>query len=1689
MQKKWFLRRLTGLLLIVCLTLAALLPVNAKADSIQNTMASRYSQALSISGRSSFYKYCSMAVRYQLIAHGIFASDPGGLGAGKNAASWFSGKTTTSGGYNITYTAGSGGYNALNSASSNGSKNGFYVVSYTSKSDDTNGHVQLVYLSNGNVYFCDSYTYNGQPEGYCHVFNYSTFCSRMAVYYPSVTGVAYLSNGSPVPTNSDPIGVLDSITASNHTITIRGWAFDPDTPSQSIVIHVYIGRTPSADNLVPDAQFTANTSRPDVNNAYGISGNHGFSLTIPTLLSGSQTVHLYAINTSSGNNPEFAAQTVTIGTALGTPENAEQLDVLGNGCDWSIRPALAPQMSLTVEGGSSAENTRIILEPWSNLQYQTVNLSRLSSGNAYRHIITANHSNSVYDLNCGYKNFGNLLQHSRNDGYNQMWYFVSLGDNLYKIVNVLTGECIDLPNFATATGTVVNMCPDNGSNAQKFYLVPLDLSLAEISVASQVTYTGSAQKPTVTVTAGGVELTQDVDYTLTYVNNTNVGTATVMVVGKGCFKGSKNATFEIVYDGYIAKGVWGTCPWELDTSGLLTVHPGTGASQEGKTTSPWDSYRESITAVAFVSENGKKVVAPADSRYLFWLFENVESMDLSGIDTSQVTCMRNMFYGCGANSRALSILDLSYFDTSKVTDMYGMFTGCNYLTALDVTSFDTSNVTNMAGMFLNCSSLSTLNLSGFETTNVTTMSSMFEGCRALASLDLSGFETSNVTRMTCMFSYCVSLTTLDLSAFDTSSVTTMDCMFEWCSSLSSLNLSGFDTSSATRMAGMFQRCTSLSELDISNFDTAAVTYAGSMFSNCKELNHIAVGVGITSIVLSQIPDYEVYGHSDWWSVSGMAWLTPGEIAESRAGIADTYQKEATTISIAGAVVTADYQMYTGEQLTPSVAVKVGNTPLVADTDFTVTFSNNVNAGVAFITVTGKGNYSGTATGTFLITPADISGAILSADNQIYTGSALTPAVTVRLDSKVLSVDTDYAVTYSENTDTGVATITAVGDGNYAGTATGTFAILPASISGAVVTAADQTYTGSALAPSVTVNLNGKILSPDRDYVVTYSNNIAVGTATITVEGKGNFTGTTTGTFQISEAPKTNISSAAVSAANQTYSGSALTPAVTVQLGNKTLVPGIDFVATYSNNISVGIATITVIGKGDYTGAAQGTFYISSASLSGAAVYADNQVYAGYELTPAVTVILGGKTLVADVDFSVMYSNNTEVGTATIIITGKGNYTGNATGSFEITAPPKIDITGAAVMAANQSYTGSAVTPAVTVQLGNMVLDANLDYTVAYSNNVNIGIATITVTGKGDYTGTASGTFYISPASVTNALVAAPDQTYTGSALKPAVTVNLNGKTLVSGTDYTIAYSNNTEVGTATIVVTGKGNFTGTATGTFNISPASIVGASVTAANQTYTGSALEPTVTVKLNGKTLSLGTDYTVAYSNNTEVGTATITVTGKGNYTGSATGTFQITSATHTPGWDKDADGDWVYYDENGTMLTNQWFKDGGAWYHFDFDGKMETNAWVVDGLYTYYVDKDGKMIVQNWLESSDGAWYYFNQWGEMVTEDWVQYKNSWYYFDARGVMVESDWVRYKNAWYYMDADGAMVANNWVKWNNKWYYMNGSGNPVVNNWVKYNNNWYYMNGSGNPVYNTWITYNGARYHFNSSGVCDRKA
>ena len=158
---------------------------------------------------------------------------------------------------------------------------------------------------------------------------------------------------------------------------------------------------------------------------------------------------------------------------------------------------------------------------------------------------------------------------------------------------------------------------------------------------------------------------------------------------------------------------------------------------------------------------------------------------------------------------------------------------------------------------------------------------------------------------------------------------------------------------------------------------------------------------------------------------------------------------------------------------------------------------------------------------------------------------------------------------------------------------------------------------------------------------------------------------------------------------------------------------------------------------------------------------------------------------------------------------------------EIPALSRISISKASVTLSTSTYAYDvkAKKPGVTVKLNGKTLKNGTDYTVSYSNNTKVGTAKVTITGKGNYTGSVSKTYSIKNNFKKATISGISNKSYTGKNITQSITVKYNGKTLKNGTDYTVSYSSNKNIGTATVKVTGKGSYAGTITKTFKINPA------------------------------------------------------------------------------------------------------------------------------------------------------------------------------------------------------------------------------------------------------------------------------
>ena len=346
----------------------------------------------------------------------------------------------------------------------------------------------------------------------------------------------------------------------------------------------------------------------------------------------------------------------------------------------------------------------------------------------------------------------------------------------------------------------------------------------------------------------------------------------------------------------------------------------------------------------------------------------------------------------------------------------------------------------------------------------------------------------------------------------------------------------------------------------------------------------------------------------------------------------------------------------------------------------------------------------------------------------------------------------------------------------------------------------------------------------------------------------------------------------------------------------------------------GYVTVTASANGYDSVSKDVKIVVSKKSLNNATlVLAETSyVYDGTYKKPAATVTLDGKVLQAGKDYTISYRNNLNVGAATVIATGMGDYTGYTSKNFTIT---KRAMAGGTVsIVSSVSFTGSNITPSVTVKVAGRTLTSGTDYTVSYSNNKNVGTASIYVYGKGNYSGSLSAKFDIVPAKQQIQKLEtrykgfyidwAQKGSATGYDIEYSVNSNMSGavsRHLTANRPDTLTVSGLAGDKVYYVRVRSYTNVNGKVyygawsdvksikTANNDITKATVSGISTKA----FTGKAITQNVTVKVGSTVLKNGTDYTVSYSNNKKVGKATVKITGKGRYGGVITKTFTINPA----------------------------------------------------------------------------------------------------------------------------------------------------------------------------------------------------
>lgn len=417
---------------------------------------------------------------------------------------------------------------------------------------------------------------------------------------------------------------------------------------------------------------------------------------------------------------------------------------------------------------------------------------------------------------------------------------------------------------------------------------------------------------------------------------------------------------------------------------------------------------------------------------------------------------------------------------------------------------------------------------------------------------------------------------------------------------------------------------------------------------------------------------------------------------------------------------------------------------------------------------------------------------------------------------------------------------------------------------------------------------------------------------------------------------------------QQYTGKAIKPRIEVYDGTKLLKEKEDYTLSYKNNKNANNAsddrtapTVVVKGRGNYTGTEKVTFAILAKDIDSDDIeIKDITKPYNKALQKAVPIVTwNGKKLKNKTDFALKYPETgedayKEEGIYQIDVIGKGNYTGKRSILFTIGTKKKINKLSVEKVP-DQSYTGNEIMPELVVKDNGEELTELRDYFCFYENNREIGKATVTLIGIGDYCGEKKISFKITGTDIKTASVdnIPTSIVYTGSniTVNPYLSVvkDENVVSLEENRDYTVSYQKNKTVGTATVIFKGINNYSGTLKKTFKITPYNLAedinGKIKTDDDITaeYAIGGSKPKATIYFGSEMLEERRDYTLKYSNNNVLSSMampdklpTITICGKGNFTGNLSIPFEIVS--QTMGTLRIETADKVYQNKAGTWLS---------------------------------------------------------------------------------------------------------------------------------------------------------------------------
>ena len=431
----------------------------------------------------------------------------------------------------------------------------------------------------------------------------------------------------------------------------------------------------------------------------------------------------------------------------------------------------------------------------------------------------------------------------------------------------------------------------------------------------------------------------------------------------------------------------------------------------------------------------------------------------------------------------------------------GAFGGCSGLTSITIPK-SVKSIGN--GTFYGCDKLTSITIpDGVKSIG----DSAFEFCSSLTSITIP----SSVTSIgDSVFEYCKKLTNITIP----NSVTSIgDYAFRYCESLTRITIPNSVTSIGY---DAFSNCSKL--IDI-NIPSSVTSIAYGTFSWCANLKSVTIPSSVTSIEedafygCNNLNDVYYNGTKSEWEnieISNLYNdpLTNATIHYNSTG--DNYtQKEISSCTISLPTAT---QYFRGTRIRPVVTIKDGTKVLKSGTDYTVSYTNNLSVGKATVTITGKGDYTGTVTKNFNIVQRSIGNCDveLGAANYYFNGTRIKPSVKVYCNGTEM-YNGNYTVAYSNNLSAGTATITLTGKKNLKGTVTKTFKINPRNIANCTISLTKN--SANKYQPNVAVKIGSNTIY-NGNYTVKYTTSADKKTVKVTITGKGNLAGTTTKTYTV-----------------------------------------------------------------------------------------------------------------------------------------------------------------------------------------------------------------------------------------------------------------------------------------------------------------------------------------------------------------------------------------------------------------------------------------------------------------------------------------------------------------------------------------------------------------------------------------------